>query len=494
MLGAIEDPAGDSGQNVRATRVGARAGLVSGVLVQALSVLASVVLARLLDPAAFGVVALANLVLSFVGIFTAFGIGFRLIRARELDRSDVSTYYWGSILLGLAVTVIVIVIAPLLAVALGQPAAQPYIQVLALSFLIRSVSGVPRAVLQRQMRHSVVYLTDLASMVVYVTVQIALAAAGLGAWAVILGQIAQALAVSVALVAMARFVPSRTFRARWFLAELGRSLHVLSFTILTFVAGNLDYAFVSRRLGAAALGIYYIAFVVPVLLRQRVTWVASDVLVPLFSRLRDGPEVVRAFTRYQQLSIAVGAPAMLGLAAVAEPLILTAFGAQWRDAIDPMRWIALAAFVDFAGAAVSPLYLAFHKERWLTYAATVRVSVLTAGLVLVAWTDAGLPAVAAAVFVASLASQTLSLLLVHRIFDKSLPVRAGLRLCSAAVVMAVLVYAFVTRVELSPPVSLAIGVLGGGALFAALSQVMARQEWRQSVHDIRSLVRPGGIR
>lgn len=494
MLGALPGPAGDSGQNVRATRVGARAGLVSGVVVQALSVLASVVLARLLDPAAFGIVALANLVLSFVGIFTAFGIGYRLIRARELDPADVTTYYWGSMLLGCVVTGLVIITAPVLAVGLGQPAARPYIQVLALSFLIRSASGVPRAVMQRQMRHTAVYLTDLASMVVYVAVQLVLATAGLGAWAVILGQVSQALATTVALVAMARLRPRRTFRARWFLAELGRGRHVLAFSILTFTASNLDYAFVSRRLGAATLGIYYIAFVVPVLLRQRVTWVASEVLVPLFSRLRDGPEAARAFARYQQLSIAVGAPAMLGLAAVAEPLVLTAFGAQWRDAVVPMRWIALAAFADFAAAAVSPLYLAFHKERWLTYTSTVRVVVLAGGLVLVAWTHSGLAAVAATVFAASLASQVLSLVLVHRIFDRSLPVRAGIRLCSAALLMAVPVYAFVSRVDVAAPVSLAIGVVGGCVLFAGLSQVLARQEVRQSREDIRSLLRPGPAR
>ena len=130
--------------------------------------------------------------------------------------------------------------------------------------------------------------------------------------------------------------------------------------LVHYVNKNLDYWLVGGLLGAQALGTYYIAYTLPSIVRLRFSSVVRSVLFPVFSRLRgDRDKSQRIYVAAMGLQGAVGIPTMLGLAVVAEPVVHVFFGAQWADAVNPMRWIALAAALDLLSTVLPQAAMAF---------------------------------------------------------------------------------------------------------------------------------------
>ncbi len=99
---------------------------------------------------------------------------------------------------------------------------------------------------------------------------------------------------------------------------------------LTYGVRNTDYVVVGHLLGAAALGAYYVAYVLPQILRLRVTWAAGAVMFPVLARSQSDPRRTQQVYDHTHLLLAwVGFPAMVGLAVLAEPVVRVFFGPQW---------------------------------------------------------------------------------------------------------------------------------------------------------------------
>ena len=134
---------------------GARWALLSQVGQQALSVIATVVLARLLTPAEFGVVALATTVLSLTYVVLNLGLGAAIIRQEVLDKNTIDTLFTVGVTLSVLIAALLAVSAPAVAGLLGQPAATGYLRLLAAVVVLAMASGIAAALLQRELRFRV---------------------------------------------------------------------------------------------------------------------------------------------------------------------------------------------------------------------------------------------------------------------------------------------------------------------------------------------------
>ena len=343
---------------VGATRAAVRAGGLNTVLVQVLSTAVTIVLARLLTPEEFGLVAAAQTIIAGAALITTLGLAGALVRERELSPTTVDTVFWASGALGSVVAVSLFVGSGVLAGLVGQPSAAVLVQILAPAVVLQLLAAVPRALLQRDMRLPTAYRVELAAMVAYAAVQIVLASAGLGARSVAIGQLAMAACMLILMLRAARYVPGPRWSTAVLKANARFSTGVLGYGATQYVAKNIDYALISRSLGATALGQYYVAFVLPNILRQRISSLVTDVSWPVMTRAQDDPgKLIELHLRNIRLTFFLGLPAMTGLACLAPEVLLTFFGDQWTEAGVSLSILALTAAFELTVVPTSVVFL-----------------------------------------------------------------------------------------------------------------------------------------
>jgi PST family polysaccharide transporter len=475
---------------------GALWGVIAQATQQVLSVVATMVLARLLAPADFGVVTASVTVLQFVQLALALGWGAAIVRRREVDDTYLSTIFWVVTGTGAALGAGVIVGAPLLAGLVGISSAAPYLAVLGLSCMPSAALVVPNSILQRRLQLQATHVASIVSFAVYAGVQVTLAVLGAGAWAVVVGLVVQPFVQLAGLCVAARWLPRPVFRPRLIGEDFRLAGGLLFNNSLTYGVRNADYVIVGRQLGAAALGSYYVAYVLPQILRLRVTWAAGSVVFPVLARSQSDPERTQQVYVHTHLLLAwVGFPAMAGLAVLAEPVVRVFFGPQWGAAVVPLRWLSLVALVEFMTFG-PPLAAAAHgRVRPLLVTTLVRLVLLVVAVVVAGRLFHSIAAVAAAVFAATLIWAVHQQLTLARplglAFAPMLKSLSALALLTC--IMSVVVWLLLQRVDHWPQVAqLLTCTVTGAACYFGLGRLLFRDITNPLIRSARIIVRPGG--
>jgi O-antigen/teichoic acid export membrane protein len=339
---------------------------------------------------------------------------------------------------------------------------------------------------------NVVYIL---SFVIYVVIEVVLAVRDAGAWAIIAGMVVLATLQLLGMCLAARWRPHLVFRRSLVGQDLGFASGLLVNNVLTYGVRNADYVVVGNLLGAAALGAYYVAYVLPQILRLRFTWAAGQVLYPMLVRSQSDQERTREVYYHTHLLLAwIGFPAMVGLAVLAEPVVRVFFGPQWSGAVAPLRWLALAALLEFVTFGPSMVATARGEVRPLLHTNVVRMVLLVVGVVVagLAFRTAG--AVAAAVFVATLVwAVCQQLTLARRLGLAFAPLRKGMLVFGGlSLVMAGVVFALMRQLDGRPPiVQLIACVAAGAAVYLGLGRLLFRDTTSPLFRSMLKIVRSG---
>ena len=475
---------------------GALWGVIAQVTQQVLSVVATMVLARLLTPADFGVVTASVTVLQFAQLALALGWGAAIVRRREVDDAYLSTIFWVVTGMGTALGAAMVAGAPLLAGLVGISSAAPYLAVLGLSCMPAAALVVPHSILQRRLQLQATHVASIISFAVYAVVQVTLALLGAGAWAIVVGMVVQSFVQLAGLCIAARWLPRPIFRRKLIVEDFRLAGGLLFNNSLTYGVRNADYLIVGRQLGAAALGSYYVAYVLPQILRLRVTWAAGSVVFPVLARSQSDPQRTQQVYVHTHLLLAwVGFPAMAGLAVLAEPVVGVFFGPQWDAAVAPLRWLALVALLEFITFG-PPLVAAAHgRVRPLLVTSLVRLILLVIAVAAAGAIFGTVAAVAAAVFAATLIWAVHQQVTLARplglAFAPMLKSLSALGLLSC--VMSVVVGLLLLRIDHWPQVvQLLTCTVTGAACYFGLGRLLFRDITRPLFRSARMIVRPGG--
>lgn len=475
----------------RQARQGAVLAIGTQAAKQILSVTATVVLARILTPSDFGIVAAANSLIGLAAIGTTLGFGPSVVRREEAGHDFLSTVFWSGVAISTVLAAAVAALSPLLAAAFGRPDAAAYVAVLAPTLIFDVTAAVPLSLLQRQLRFTAMYGVLTAAMAVYVAVQIILAVAGFGPWAVIIGQLAMGCSTLTGAMVMARWRPGATFHLSIVRSELGFAGGILGGQVLSYGVKNADFWLVGRTFAGPALGAYYIAFTLPNILRQRMSNASRQVLFPVFARERsDADRTASIYNTTMRLQIALGVPAMVGLAALAAPVTAVFFGHQWDAAIEPMRWLALASVFEIITS--SPGSIAIAQGRLNLYLSSLagRLALMVAVLVAAIAAGADLEAFALAMLGQSAGGALVTQLLVAR--PLGLSSRCIVRPLLVAAGPSAAMYAVVAetqaRLAWTDPALLALCVPLGVIVYVALLRLFFRNELTFLRHQLRAIV------
>lgn len=358
---------------------------------QLISWAATLVIARLLSPADFGLINMANIYVGLVAMTIEFGMGTAIVMLRELTAHQIEQINTLSVMLGLLGMLISAALAWPLAAFWGAPELAPLILVLSTVFLIGSVRVVPAALYEREMGFRELSVLETVQSFVQSAATLALALAGAGYWALAWGHLAGYLAASV-LVAVLR--PCRFARPRRAAVApvLRFSWHVLGARLSWYGFTNADFFVAGKMLGAAPLGAYQMArdfATAPIL---KVTTLVYRVTPSLFSAVKSDLAVIhRYLLSISEVMAMIGCPAAFGLSVVGEEFVRVALGEKWLEAAVPLQLLAVyAAFRSVAGLFPQVL-MARDEARFVMWNSFGSFAALSAGFVIGSrWGTAGI--------------------------------------------------------------------------------------------------------
>ena len=255
------------------------------------------VLARLLDPDAFGLIAMVMVLVSFGGMFVDAGMATATIQRDRVSRAQVSNLHWLSTALGGVIGLLVAALAPAVAWFYGRDELLAVTVVLAGTFLLAGASVQPAALLHRAMQFRVIAVVNLAGIVLGQAASIAVAAATGSYWALVMLPVVSGGVRLIGLTGATRFRPSRPRRGVGTrkMVDFGAKLTGANF--INFFARNADNTLIGWWWGATPLGFYERAYKLLLFPLQQVNGPMGMIAVPALSRLRGQPERYRSFFR-----------------------------------------------------------------------------------------------------------------------------------------------------------------------------------------------------
>jgi PST family polysaccharide transporter len=378
-----------------------------------LTLVATAILARLLTPAEFGIVGFATVAITYLSIAQDLGLAGALIYQREkADRAAHVVFSW-NLVLGLGLFLVGVLTAPLAAQFFDEPEVASLMRVLSVTFLIAPLGSVHLILLQKELDFRRKMFPDVGSALVKGAASVALALAGFGVWALVLGHLAGVVVSVVLAWIVVKWRPRLAFDRDLTRSLLAFGLPLFLVDLIYVVTGNIDYLIVGRVLGAAALGIYTLAYRIPELLVLGVVSVLSRTMFPAFTKARDSiASLRRGFAASIRYVVIFTTPICVGLFVVAEPLVLVMLGPDWLEAVPVLRVLAAFAWVRSLMSNDGDVYKALGKPGFLARITGLRLVILVPALLIA--TPYGLVAVAIALLIATVLDKTLRIYLISR--------------------------------------------------------------------------------
>ena len=338
---------------------------VSQMVTQGVRFLTSIVLARLLTPNDFGVVAIALLLATLIDHLRDMGMGAAIIQRRTVDQVLLNSVFYLNVAIGALTATGLLLSAEPLAEALGSPSAAPVIQAFAGITLITAVGQIHHSILRRRMQFQKIAWVTAASAVIMASTSLIGAAAGMDYWALVLGAAVGATAETIMLWSFDQWRPTRRVSFSSLASIWGFSWHSFLANILYFSWSQADKVIVGRFVGPAALGVYTMGQRVVSTPLSAISSVIDEVTFSAFSRRQDENAALRSgFTRSSAVIALMTFPLMAGAAVVATPMVAVVFGSKWSDLAPVIQVLAPAAAIQSVTFNCGQLLLAKGRADW----------------------------------------------------------------------------------------------------------------------------------
>ncbi|MEA5619326.1 lipopolysaccharide biosynthesis protein [Cronbergia sp. UHCC 0137] len=313
---------------------------------QAGSFIVFLILARLLSPKDFGLVALANVFINFMQIFLNQGFAHALIQKQNLEEKDINTAFWTQVFVGFFLTTLTLSSANFIAFTFNQPRLTLTIQVLSILFIIASLRQTQVTLLNREFKFKVMATCSLLGIFFAGIVGILMAFWGYGVWSLVGQQLTYEIMEVIVLWTASTWRPK--FQFSWqALSQLYRfSLNLLAYKLLEFFNQRTDNLLIGYFLGEVALGYYAISHRILQVLTQLLIGTLNQVALPTFSRLQDNPkQFLSAFYQATQFTSLIAFPIFSAIILLSPQLVITLFGEHWRSAIPILQILPLTGII-----------------------------------------------------------------------------------------------------------------------------------------------------
>lgn len=375
--------AGHAGLGGRAAR-GAFVTVGGQVIRIGIQVAALAVLARLLSPADYGLVAMVAVVVGVGEIFRDFGLSSAAVQAKTLSRHQRDNLFWINAGIGVLLATTVSLGADLVAALYDEPDLVPLARALSLTFVLNGLATQYRADHVRGMRFGHLATTDITAPIVAFAVAAPLAASGAGVWALVAQNLTQATTLLLMLAITARWLPGRPRRDPAMRDLLRFGVRLAGSQLIGYVSNNTDSFVIGLRLGEGPLGLYNRAFHLLMNPLNQLRAPSTTVALPVLSRLQDDDATYSTFIQRGQLALGYTLVVGLGIVAgAAEPITALFLGTQWAQVVPLLRLLAVAGAFQTLVYVGYWVYLSRNLTgplfRYTLVTSTIRILCVVAG-------------------------------------------------------------------------------------------------------------------
>jgi O-antigen/teichoic acid export membrane protein len=323
-----------------------------------------VLLARLIPPAAFGMVAIAVIVQELATTIPSEGVGTALVQRKSIAREHLQAGLAIALVMGAVLAALGLVLAAVVVEPVFGAQTATLVAVSTTWFLFGALTAPAIAVLRRRLDFRRLSILDVTNTLVRTTVSVGLAVAGFDAAALVLGALAGVAAMCLLALVFAP-VPLPRWRrepARELMGYGGPA----SFACVCWAGfRNGDYAIVGARLGATSAGIYWRAFQLAVEYQRKISILMTTIAMPVLARAAGTEEMFALRRRMVRMLAMVSFPLLVGLVLLAPVVVPWIFGPAWEPAVLPTQLLAGAGAATVVIDAVGTVFMATGRSRAL---------------------------------------------------------------------------------------------------------------------------------
>lgn len=350
---------------------------------RSLGLVSTLILARLLTPEYFGLVAMATAVVTMVELFTTLGFEQALIRDQEATRAQYDTAWTLNVALGLGAGLVIAGLAHPIAAFFDEPRLPPLLYLLALVPLLDGLANIAVVDFRKNLQFHLDFKVQVIKKLAGAIATVALALAWRSAWALVLGT------VIGRVVGLAMTYVMHPYRPRFSLSGgnglLKYSLWIFVNNLLQFLRLQSANFVIGRVAGARPLGMYTLAYDISNLPTTQIVTPLNRAVMPGFAKLaNDRPRIQNAFLKVLAVVALAAIPAGVGIACLAHLVVPLLLGQQWLGAIPAVRWLALFGITMALQMNVQSLYNGIGKPHINALVNVALVIVLVPMLVLMA--------------------------------------------------------------------------------------------------------------
>ena len=346
----------------------------------------AVIMARLLTPADFGLIAMAGAVTAFIGLFTDLGLSAATVQRTHVSQDLVSTLFWVNLGTGLLLMLAAFAAAPVAAWFFADHRITFLVMAFALALPITAATAQHNALLIRAMRWLPVQISGLGGQLVGLIVAIALAwVFELGYWALVAQAVIAAVTSFLASWAYCKWRPS------WFTgwqsarAEIGFGLNISGFNFLNYFHRQFDNVLIGWRWGPTELGYYSRAYNLLTLPITLINNSMGQIAVPILSKLKEKPEEWnKAYLQMSAVTTFAGVGICILLLVGADPIIRIMLGEQWTPVIEIFRLLSLTSVLMTSANSCGWIFVSLGRTkqyfRWALFASPLYVLSFVIGL------------------------------------------------------------------------------------------------------------------
>jgi O-antigen/teichoic acid export membrane protein len=436
--------------------------------IRVISFVVTLILARLVLPESFGLVAYAIVFIDFAGIFADQGFSDAIVQFAHLDPEHLDTAFWIGIITGTALTLASFASANWIAILFHEPRLGPIIRWLSPVFILGSLSSIQGALLRRKLAFRTLMVRSLISTLTSGIVAVTMAFLGYGVWSLIAKLLVESAVSVIVLWQVSKWRPSFRFSGEHSRELFSFGVNIVGGDFVDFLSTNADNFLIGYFLGPIALGYYAMAYNLLIMLTDLLVTVPNVVSFPIFSRIQNDQDRLKsAFYEVTQLQSLIAFPVFLGLMTVAPEAVRVLYTEKWAASVPVIQILMLTGITRSASLFYSSIFRASGKPSWRFGIYTLTAVLNIVGFLLVV--RLGIVAVAASYVVVSYALMPIFFFLIQKLVHVTIWAHikqyAPAFMSSLILVAVVLIVKHILGNNFPMVIRLAILVISGGATY-----------------------------
>ena len=351
----------------------------------------TVVLARLLTPEDYGLVAMVAVVSNFVMMFKDAGLSMATVQKDEINHAQISTLFWINVVISLMIMLVMVALSPVVAWFYGKPELTLVTLALAGSFIFSGLTIQHQALLRRQMYFGRLAVIEVAAMFCSVIAAIISAWYGAGYWALVIMQLVMAVSLAMGVWIVCDWRPGLPKRGTGVRPMLAFGGCLTGFSFVNYFSRNLDKLLIGKYCPTSELGYYSKAYQLLMLPINQIRGPIVNVATPALSRLQNDKEKYRSYYYRMVNTLAfLTMPLMVFLVVCSKDIVLTVLGDQWLDMCSIFLILSIVAFIQPVASTRGLVLISMGQGRkYLIWGGLNAVVVVVSVLVGIRWQAKG---------------------------------------------------------------------------------------------------------